>query len=647
MTLTARMILQMEAAEAKAETVAVTGEVKKLTTATNDLGSKSKAAASASGAEAAAKVRNAAASREMAAAHRSAAGQTGNLVAQLNDVTMMIMAGQSPLQLAIQQGSQITQSWGPGGAAGAAKSLGTAVGAMLSPLNLATYAVIGITAAFFNWLTGADEEAAALTAQLERQKSALEGIVAETEKLRLAQGMALTGAKSEDEQVVLEEINRLTNDRAAAQERLNTLQQVGSRAAGFAEQASAQREALAAEIASLDAKIATLEKQREITAATQRNAEFAEQLKSSTLGVNAALQAADGSKLTAAFGAAFPLAQGLLATAQGIVSTLSQVSPLVSAQMGLSAAGKTYSGRGGDPRTSNQQGYGEFVYTGPSLDAFNNPISPGKGGGGGGAARDEASALQELITSLEAEIAALHEQDPIQQEMLKHREALAGATEAERAKVEELIATREREAMLMEGATARAQFFEDIGTQALDALIMKGESFNDVLKGVISSLIKAIAQAAIFGSGPFGSLFGGKSILSFLLPAAKADGGMVQGPGTATSDSIPTLLSNGEFVINAKATAKNRHLLESINSGGRIAGFAQGGMVGSDTRRLSARGDGSSLPGTIYMDLRGVQGDLAIEEKVRKGAAEVVKMYDREGLPMSMQRVSGDPRRRG
>jgi hypothetical protein len=44
-------------------------------------------------------------------------------------------------------------------------------------------------------------------------------------------------------------------------------------------------------------------------------------------------------------------------------------------------------------------------------------------------------------------------------------------------------------------------------------------------------------------------------------------GGPVFGPGTSRSDSIPALLSNGEFVVNAAETAKNRALLEAINSG--------------------------------------------------------------------------------
>ena len=32
-----------------------------------------------------------------------------------------------------------------------------------------------------------------------------------------------------------------------------------------------------------------------------------------------------------------------------------------------------------------------------------------------------------------------------------------------------------------------------------------------------------------------------------------ARGGAINGPGTSTSDSIPAMLSDGEFVMNAKA----------------------------------------------------------------------------------------------
>jgi hypothetical protein len=36
-------------------------------------------------------------------------------------------------------------------------------------------------------------------------------------------------------------------------------------------------------------------------------------------------------------------------------------------------------------------------------------------------------------------------------------------------------------------------------------------------------------------------------------PIFSASGGEVEGPGTGTSDSVPAMLSDGEFVLTAKA----------------------------------------------------------------------------------------------
>lgn len=54
-------------------------------------------------------------------------------------------------------------------------------------------------------------------------------------------------------------------------------------------------------------------------------------------------------------------------------------------------------------------------------------------------------------------------------------------------------------------------------------------------------------------------------------PGKMAVGGIVRGPGTSTSDSVPMWLSDGEFVINAAATSKFRPLLEAINQGKSLA----------------------------------------------------------------------------
>ena len=67
----------------------------------------------------------------------------------------------------------------------------------------------------------------------------------------------------------------------------------------------------------------------------------------------------------------------------------------------------------------------------------------------------------------------------------------------------------------------------------------------------------------------------------------RAEGGDVVGEGTETSDSIPAMLSDGEFVVNARSTRMFRPLLTSINSYGAIPGFAVGGAVMTNNTRPS------------------------------------------------------------
>lgn len=67
-----------------------------------------------------------------------------------------------------------------------------------------------------------------------------------------------------------------------------------------------------------------------------------------------------------------------------------------------------------------------------------------------------------------------------------------------------------------------------------------------------------------------------------------ATGGYVSGAGTGTSDSIMARLSDGEFVVNAASTKRNRALLEAINSNERVSVAGGGGSV------ISTQSPGSS-----------------------------------------------------
>ena len=96
-----------------------------------------------------------------------------------------------------------------------------------------------------------------------------------------------------------------------------------------------------------------------------------------------------------------------------------------------------------------------------------------------------------------------------------------------------------------------------------------------------------LAAATMISAMPF-TAYGAGAIVAGQMDIAstgasvlkKAKGGAIIGPGTSTSDSIPALLSNGEYVINADAAAQiGRTTLDALNSGAYPA-FASGGSVG-------------------------------------------------------------------
>lgn len=97
--------------------------------------------------------RAAAQARTAGTAMNSAAGYTGNLAAQFNDIGVQLASGQSPLLLAVQQGTQINQvlaQMGRGGG-GAVQALGAAFTSIISPVSLLTIGLIAGGAALAQW----------------------------------------------------------------------------------------------------------------------------------------------------------------------------------------------------------------------------------------------------------------------------------------------------------------------------------------------------------------------------------------------------------------------------------------------------------------------------------------------------------------
>lgn len=90
-----------------------------------------------------------------------------NLIAQWNDIGMMMAAGQSPMMLALQQGTQVSQALSSlGGGKTALRAVGSSLVGLLNPMNLATIGFIGLGAAGVQWLMSLHKEAKSLEDQL-------------------------------------------------------------------------------------------------------------------------------------------------------------------------------------------------------------------------------------------------------------------------------------------------------------------------------------------------------------------------------------------------------------------------------------------------------------------------------------------------
>ena len=265
--------------------------------------------------------------------------------------------------------------------------------------------------------------------------------------------------------------------------------------------------------------------------------------------------------------------------------------------------------------------------TGPSSEIL-NPVyippvrrfSDGRSGRrrGSAASRTERDPVADLIEAQRAELELAREFDPVAQEMIRHRRALADATAAQKDEVRGLIAERMREEQATRQAEEAYGFWSG-GLRDMFGEAPRGfERLTDAVGRFSERLYEASLNAVLLGEGPLAGLLGtagGSGLIgsaigpafpgsqaaagsggggflggllglgaNLALPGAGgllgilgfAGGGMVHGPGSGTSDSIYRV-SSGEFIANARATQRYRHVLEAMNAG--VPAFARGGTM--------------------------------------------------------------------
>jgi TP901 family phage tail tape measure protein len=109
---------------------------------------------------------------------------------------------------------------------------------------------------------------------------------------------------------------------------------------------------------------------------------------------------------------------------------------------------------------------------------------------------------------------------------------------------------------------------------------------------------------------------------SMVPPRKMASGGMVVGPGTGTSDSIPAMLSNGETVVPAKQSKKYGGLINGIIAD-NIPGY-QGGLGSAARAHLTAPFSSGSAQFQQGIELAGLQELAAVYPQFIKVVSNLI-----------------------
>jgi hypothetical protein len=143
---------------------------------------------------------------QRAANDNSSKFATANIAAQFQDIGVTAAMGMSPLQIALQQGTQLQAVLGPMGAAGAVRALGSAFLSLLNPVSLATMALVAAVAAAIQYFTATDE-AEESNQKIREHAQIIDGVVR-------AWGDALPALKSYntelERRIALDELSRAT-----------------------------------------------------------------------------------------------------------------------------------------------------------------------------------------------------------------------------------------------------------------------------------------------------------------------------------------------------------------------------------------------------------------------------------------------------
>lgn len=248
--------------------------------------------------------------------------------------------------------------------------------------------------------------------------------------------------------------------------------------------------------------------------------------------------------------------------------------------------------------------------------------------------RDELqAALQESNAAQDAKVRAAQEQARAQRDALASNSGMAGAFQD---------LAREGATSVLKTAilTPIQSVFKGLFGGGRDGSSEKSALFVQVVNGatgaagsVVSSATGAVDWLTKSANeiGEIGSKIAG--IFGF------AEGGMVSGPGTGTSDSIPAWLSNGEYVLTAaEVRAIGAHNLDRWKLAMQApAKFAQGGMVGAMHGARTAApiypsGEGGTSISVIDQRSAATSSPIEVTKTKGPGDKEIIQMLVKDAM---------------
>lgn len=243
-----------------------------------------------------------------------------------------------------------------------------------------------------------------------------------------------------------------------------------------------------------------------------------------------------------------------------------------------------------------------------------------------------------------------------------HEEFLAYLESEKLAKYEALMEEQELRQQLLEWRLSQGDIAEqmtdlwiDYGRnvassigQAVGSIVdgskSVGQAMREVLNSIINNIVTTAAEFAavcamlsMYGVNPPGPIaakmmFGigvthqyeAGSKGAKLAGQKFASGGIIYGPGTSTSDSIPAMLSNGEYVVRAAAVRKiGLPTLNAINAG---RGFADGGVVSASAfvGKSQAPAKSTPVPANVNLSITAMDAS-GFSDFLRNGGLDEIK----------------------